>query len=158
MKIGWRNIHTSFVIPASSKRKLSFSDFSQWDRNCNILGMTLVSCPHLKTTTKKNGNRHRQRRWKIMRLRESKRKSITWTHTYRAKTTNSPTRTQTNNERKILYHVLKSTCFHSSILTERLDVHQALLALMSYRIVVHHQWKSMASVDGTDSSVCRFRV
>lgn len=39
-------IITSLVIPASSRRRLSFSDFSQCDRNCKIRGMTRVSWPH----------------------------------------------------------------------------------------------------------------
>lgn len=39
---------TSLVIPASSKRMLSLSDFNQWERNCSNRGMTRVSWPHLR--------------------------------------------------------------------------------------------------------------
>lgn len=40
---------TSFVRPASSRRMLSFSDFSQWECSCKIRGITRVSWPHLRS-------------------------------------------------------------------------------------------------------------
>jgi len=39
---------TDFERPASSSRRLSFWDLSQWFLICKILGITLVSWPHLK--------------------------------------------------------------------------------------------------------------
>uniref|UniRef100_A0A182NMY6 Smoothelin domain-containing protein n=1 Tax=Anopheles dirus TaxID=7168 RepID=A0A182NMY6_9DIPT len=38
---------TSLVMPASTKRTDSFSDFIQCDRSCRMRGMTRVSCPQL---------------------------------------------------------------------------------------------------------------
>lgn len=48
VKAAMAESRTGLVMPACSNRMDSFSDFNQWKRNCNNLGITRVSWPHLE--------------------------------------------------------------------------------------------------------------